>query len=293
MKYKKITSFALLLFACLTVAAHDHKEAKRKALDEHLTAPQQLLAHVRAVTTGKDHIAPMWAPNGKHLSFSTFQYQGLYVLEMDNGSITKLVDDAFSGYAPKWAKNSDHLFYRQHGQGITEALTRSVSLEGRKRVMKQAAPLEGARFQVRDTDIVMSNYSAGKRTGNLTVVTQGGDRYFAPVLSPDGMKLLYEGIASGIYVLDLNTHETIHVGRGNHPAWSSDSLSIVFDRSQDNGYELLSSELFLFSLMDQSTVQLTDTKDALEQRPSFSPDGKWLAFDRDGAIFIGALTEGR
>ena len=50
------------------------------------------------------------------------------------------------------------------------------------------------------------------------------------------------------------------------------------------------SDIYVSSTDGAVTVPLTETSDALEMNPSWSPDGKSLAFDDRGTIYLLPLT---
>jgi len=71
-------------------------------------------------------------------------------------------------------------------------------------------------------------------------------------------------------------------------AWSPDSKSLVYVSRKKTGMEYAistNSDLFLYTLADGSTRNLTEGMMGYDTNPAFSPDGKslaWLSMERDG-----------
>jgi Tol biopolymer transport system component len=274
-----------VLIGMLQISAgesHHHDRTQRKALDSALKAPLNALSQVHAVTDTGDYLAPLWSPDGDRIAFTSDQYNGLFLLDLVSRNVRRLIDDPFSGYMPQWSRDGQQLAFRRPGQEFTAELDQAITIDGdRVPVVRKRS---GFRLTVIKDEIFIED------EGGLRKISGGEDRFFAPVLSPDGSALVYQGLINGIYHMDLITGEATLIGRGNNPTWSPDGSAILFDRTEDDGYRLTSGELFMYRLEDSSLIQLTDTDEAIEQRPVFSPDGEWVAFDRDGAIYIGRMN---
>ena len=57
-------------------------------------------------------------------------------------------------------------------------------------------------------------------------------------------------------------------------------------RTEDDGHQFTASDLFATRIDGDITVQVTHTPDRLEMNPSWSPDGRHIAFDDRGTIFV-------
>src|SRR5262249_46865717 len=80
------------------------------------------------------------------------------------------------------------------------------------------------------------------------------------------------------------------VGEGKSPKWAglpssiaSDGKSALYEREGD---------LFLLDLESSSVRRVTNTE-AVESMPSFSPNGRWLAYVRDNDLYAAEVTTGR
>ncbi len=56
-------------------------------------------------------------------------------------------------------------------------------------------------------------------------------------------------------------------------------------RTEDDGHSITASDLYAARADGSASVRLTDTPDALEMNPSWSPEGSRIAFDDRGALY--------
>jgi Tol biopolymer transport system component len=114
-----------------------------------------------------------------------------------------------------------------------------------------------------------------------------GDRFYAPMLSPDGRWLSYRGLQKGLFVYRLSDGQKFLLGSGDHARFSEDSRFLLFERSTDDGEKLTSSKIMITDLRDPelNTAQIKTPK-GLAQYPSLSVHAQRMAFVLDGKIVI-------
>jgi len=124
-------------------------------------------------------------------------------------------------------------------------------------------------------------------------LSRGTDRYFAPSLSPDGKLVVFTGLSTGIHVARIVDGVEVFADEGTNPAWSPDGRFIAYERTRDDGHVLTAGDIFIVSVGDWRKADLTGTADRIELRPFFSPDGRRLSFECDGASFVADLVEAK
>jgi Tol biopolymer transport system component len=232
------------------------------------------------VTSG-GYYAPRFAPDGGQLLVTASKQRGLYLVPRAGGAVRRLSDEAGAGVHARFRRDGG-IEYRAVRAGQMRDLI--VDSSGAVRSAAPVAPLARA--------VDQRVYVRG--AGGRWIEVGFGDRFFAPVVSPDGGKVAFQGLATGIYLHDLSSGATVHVGPGTAPAWSPDGSRLVYELTEDDGHEIVAAELQLYDVASGRRHVLTATEHLLERRPAFSPDGRHIAFDDDGGrIWIGRLEAGR
>ena len=126
--------------------------------------------------------------------------------------------------------------------------------------------------------------------------------YWNPAWSPDGKTLLFESTLSGkssIYIISSDgtglRHVTADTSESIQPNWSPDGQRIVFS-SDRSGH----TELYTMNVDGTGLTRLTTMNGGGWYQSSFSPDGKWIAFQgrpdfgetRDRVFIVGVDGSG-
>jgi len=107
-------------------------------------------------------------------------------------------------------------------------------------------------------------------------------------ISPDGQKISYKILGGHLYVMNIDGSNRIDLGRGSRARWAPDSQYLVYMVTEDDGYQFLSSEIFISRIDGTEKVQLTETADQIEMNPCWSPDGTQIIYneEKEGAIYF-------
>ncbi len=115
-----------------------------------------------------------------------------------------------------------------------------------------------------------------------------------PAWSPDGKEMVFAGVVDGrsqIYLMNSDgsgkTRITHTLDNDSEPVWSADGKRIAFVSNRNGtGLNLTSnSQIYTMNADGSGETRLTNSKYGA-RRPSWSPDGKKIAFGSGGGIYL-------
>jgi serine/threonine-protein kinase len=203
------------------------------------------------------HIEPLLIPGRNAVIFQSnlrdFDGSHISVLDLDDGSITRLVD----GRSPRLTP-SGHLIFISSGGVMRAALfdTKRLELVGDPFKVLEGIGLEdqAAEYSVSDNGTLVYVAMASAEERSLVIVDrQGGERevariqrqFFGPRFSPDGNRIAVH-ISGGnfgfdIWVADLTSNDlrkfTLNQ-RSYFPSWTPDGRYLSFSRRDENGVSI-------------------------------------------------------
>jgi Tol biopolymer transport system component len=266
---------------------------------------------------------PVWAPDGSSIALSSVNYKELWVVKSDGSSLTRLSDEAGAGFGIEWSADSKEILttvtkfegaYRKNAIKVfnIEQTSERILTEYAKQVpnlprwttdYSQVYFYNGKNLEFIDTgkpqkmDIIKPIYFI--KHGNLYI--QGSSENLinsAEVLSdeeclnvrmsPDGQKISYEVLGGNLFVVYVDGYQRIDLGRGYRARWAPDSEYLVYMVTEDDGYEYLSSEIYITRIDGTEKIQLTNSEEQIEMNPCWSPDGNQIVYneDKNGAIYL-------
>lgn len=231
-----------------------------------------------AVTADGGYLEPAWSPDGESISVAGPGSRGLYLVDPTAGEVRTLAEpDEVVAHRQRWLDGPPRILCPPRG----DEPAREVTAEGGA---SRALPDWTEPVRAHRDDIYLRQPAGDLR------LTQGEDRFFDPVLSPDGTRVVFVGLATGIHVMEIASGELTHPGPGTRPAWTPDGRWVVFERTRDDGQRMTSSQLMAHSVHRGETLALTDGSH-IDRHPAVTPDGTRIAFVRDGALWVARLTE--
>jgi dipeptidyl aminopeptidase/acylaminoacyl peptidase len=273
-----------------TLSSPDWEQARRQA-DIFLVSIEQGLPSTKQMTftEEKNETSPAWASDGSFFVFASNRdapdnasgRNQLYMMRPDGGEARKITDaaDGVSTFAfsddGRWlvyrsGKAGEEQLYRVPVAGIDSAEAEKLTSQSAGVGLWQWAP--GSR----------RIYFITADTVDLDEKLRREKRFTVDIINP-------ETPLSSLWALDLDPARTTRLTRDSSVTVSSFTISddgkwvgfrgISADRYKRNVTEQnINSDLFLLEVASGSIERLTNNQEVGENGPSFSPDGRWIAF---------------
>lgn len=123
------------------------------------------------------------------------------------------------------------------------------------------------------------------------------DHWREPAVSDDSRWIAVTGEEAGLVLIDTWNKALRYLGPAGRGSFSPGGRWLVFDRVPDGpsapGGSTEAADLVAYEIAADRTTPLTTTADRAERRPEVSPDGKRLAFDAGGAIYLATFEAPR
>ena len=250
-------------------------KSRKPAMD----AAPFVVTNRRPLTPAGDFMNPRWSPDGQDILYSGPKYQGLYLVGSDGSNIRQISNSQGVGYYARWSDDGSMIIIGQGGE------ERALDLTGDEVEIEPGDETIEAVYEQGD-DIIFQDLN----TGEKQLLTSGGDAFFSPHISPDENLIAYSGLSTGGHIKNMATGETINIGQGTNLQWLPNSEGLIFVQIQDDGHEVIGSDLYFASADGQTVVNITNTPRDIELNPAVSPDGSEVLFEVDGRIYIGSLN---
>lgn len=255
-----------------------------------------------------DAYHPVISSDGSKLLFTSDDYMGLKMLDLENGNIVGISDEIGSGDSPVFSDSNSNIYYKTN---VTANRLRVRNVERYNiKAGKSEKIINGVRDDISLIDqkgntVIKSGAKTIGNKSNGSVYAYSGLKYIAvnidgvektinPVadahsylwvsVSPDNKKILFVEPFKGIFTCDLNGENLKNYGRGSTPVWFGNDF-IITARMKDDGYVITSSQLYAINAETMSSIALTSIEDnAIEATASYET-GKVVYTTEKGELF--------
>mgnify|MGYP004629498397 CR=1 FL=1 len=229
----------------------------------------------------------------------------LYVKNIDGTDSVRLTKTAKSEGGAAWIENGEKIaFLYADEAGVPQLWVMNADGSGRKCVSSLKNGVEGFKFSPDSKKVVLVSsvkYSREAKdvysdlpeaTGRIIddLMYKHWDQWTKDIPHPfvadftgDKVENVEDIMASEPYECPMRPFGGVEAF-----AWSPDSKSLVYSSRKKTGLEYAvstNSDLYLYSLEDKSTRNLTEGMMGYDTNPAFSPDGTklaWLSMEHDG-----------
>lgn len=260
-----------------------------------------------------DGFYPELSADGTKMLLTSENYAGLSVLDLQQGNLIPISQDANAGYQPLFSTDNSTVFFRskefKNGYGYVSVKSCALSngsirilLSPRRDVGRLVSYGNGVLFNqgnqlrkatfgktavpvpafVSNENLDLVLYKDGKRTVLHPYAEELN--YIWSSLSPDGQKILFN-TKYGTAVCDLEGNILVELGHLNAPVWFNDNL-VVGMYDVDDGHVITASTIAMVSLDGRLDQRLTDGAE-IAMYPSVSAQSGKIAFNTlDGKIYV-------
>ncbi len=235
---------------------------------------------------------PDFNPSGDKLIFTSENYKGLILLDINTGEKQYLNDYEGAGFNPRFSNDGASIFLRKSeyknnlkytslvkysipsaSENIIIEPTRrlpvySLTKNDRLIIQNSSSPIiydvksgsfpQNSNFTekvvtIENRQIIL--YDSGRK---IVLEPLGEGVYVWASLSPDAKRILFTLGARGTFICDLNGNIIAELGHANAPEWSPDGKWIVCMKDYDDGDKFIGSDIYLLSADGKISLPLTN-----------------------------------
>ncbi|MCF8380569.1 MAG: hypothetical protein K9H49_13400 [Bacteroidales bacterium] len=267
-----------------------------------------VLTNDKILNSDSKYYYPHFSPDGKQIVFTSQNFVGLYVLDMETKKTSKLTDKQGAGYKPVFSGDGSILFYRWNEyDGLKKySSINSINLDSKQISVIETGKKNLSPLQVINNSLVYTienkeekrQIAGALKTANEKTIwtcienqkiviydnnlksvlaPKGDGNYIWPELSPDKTKILFTFAGHGTYISDLSGKIIAELGYLNASKWLNNNW-VVGMKDYDDGDVVTESDLFAVSLNGQKSIQLTHTADEIEMHPDCLPESSRIVY---------------
>ena len=221
-----------------------------------------------------------WSPNSRKIAFRANKIERrrkqttIKFVEIKSGKIEQLVkyDREFS--TPKWVTNSDVAFLHHDKYKLVSIAGKTLSRPTSEQSHTNICLFSNKGILTKETN------------KNIALLKPLEGRVFNVSYSPDVSRILFKKQGRQICTMQKNGKNLKQIAKGEMPVWDPSGKFVLYAVTQEDEYQYTSSDLYIVDAKGVQSKQITFTKNELEMRPHWSPDGKQIVCDSNGKIIL-------
>ena len=261
---------------------------------------------------------PVFNLAGDKVLFTSDNYSGLSMFDINSQAVTQISSEAGAGYEPLFNNNDTKIFYRKtsyvEGRKM-DAIESYETTNGKKmqmlapqRDLRNASNFHNGFLVTANKRLLKSTFGKTDKTVSVYVTTQemqihlykngkftiinplnvSDARYIWVSLSPGSDKILFTAAGKGTFVCDLNGKLVSTLGYLNAPVWY-DNNYVVGMQDKDDGHVVTSSKIVMVSLNGKVKSEIS-AKGEIAMYPTASAKVAKIAYNTiDGKVMIADL----
>ncbi len=269
----------------------------------------------------KEVFYPKFSKDDTKIIFTSSNYLGLYIYDLSNNQTSVVSNEAGAGYNPLFTNDGEVLYRtfkietgrKYHSLNLYNynSLERKNIINHKRKLKLPNQIINNELLTVENSSVKMkkvSNDTEGLSESkkavyvfdnNLILVTEDGQSNLNPLgkgiyvwetLCNNNQNILFTYENKGAFLCDLEGNIILNIENAHYPRLSPNGKYISYMIDKDNGHNYVASDIFVYSLEENKSYQITKTEALIEMYPEWSNDGRKLIFNTDsGDLFISEL----
>lgn len=248
--------------------------------------------------------SPIWSPDGIKIMLTKNGYNGVFIFDTKNNKLKKINEFNGSGFNATWSTDSKQIFYRKKiSDNSYEFNVDAINIGDLQITNKnniKANAIQSTITASKENDpIVYVNQKTLKiectnaNNSRTWIITNEPGQYYQPILSHDKKRVIVHKEGEMVIYSIFDSKLIKNLGNGIACNWSFDDKKILFFLSEDDGYKITGSDIYIFDVMSYNRINVSKSKNSFELWPNWSDDNKKIIYvdDKSGKIFTANFTE--
>lgn len=246
------------------------------------------------------------SPDGQKIVYTVSYYSKeqnrsnteIFVMDIDGQNKKQLTRSNYQEVAPKWSNDSEHIAFLTNESGTMQVWTMDQEGKNRKQLTQKEGGIQDFKFSPNKKKILyIANVKYGTRTADTypdlpqatgiivnDLMYKHWDEWVETVPHPFVANVQDGKITNEKDLLEGEPYESPMKPFGGieQLAWSTDGKMIAYTCRKKTGLDYAistNSDIYFYHIETGKTENKTEGMMGYDQNPTFSPDGKWMAWE--------------